>query len=87
MFVDQRLLAHLVATTSLTEGEARRVVTDVLTFHTETVEEFVRRRHGELKTYGAKNPDIYPRLQAELAERLVAAPVFTERQLRRIIYG
>lgn len=85
--VDPRLLAHLVATTPLTEGEARRVVEDVIAFHGETTEEFVRRRHAQLKTYGAKNSDIYPRLLAELAQRPVAAPPLTERQLRRIIYG
>ena len=84
---DPQLVAHLVSTTSLTEGEARRVVQDVVAFHSETVEEYVRRRHAHLQTYGARNPEIFERIATELAERVVAAPALSERQLRRIVYG
>ncbi|MGN0065120.1 MAG: hypothetical protein ACI379_12840 [Nocardioides sp.] len=87
MSPDPQLVEHLVATTSLTPGEARRVVEDVLAFHAESVEAYVLRRHAHLKTYGAKNPEIFQRIAAELAERVVAAPVLSERQLRRIVYG
>lgn len=86
MPVDPALVAHLVATTGLTEPEAARVVADVVAFHAEPVEDYVRRRHAHLKTYGAKNPEIFARIAAELADRVVAAPPLTERQLRRIIY-
>src|SRR5690349_17579222 len=54
---DPDLVAHLVGTTGLTAAEAVRVVEDVVAFHAEPVEEVVRRRHAELKTYGAKNPE------------------------------
>jgi hypothetical protein len=84
---DRTLLAHLVATTELTEAEAVRVVEDVLAFHAEPVETYVRRRHAELKTYGVRNPEIFARLAGELATRVVAAPALSERQLRRIVYG
>jgi hypothetical protein len=84
---DRMLVDHLVATTELTAAEAARVVEDVLAFHTEPVEAYVRRRHAELKTHGARNPEIFARLADELAHRIVAAPALTERQLRRIIYG
>jgi hypothetical protein len=84
---DRTLVAHLVATTELTETEATRVVEDVLAFHAEPVEAYVRRRHAELKTYGARNCEIFGRLAEELAHRVVAAPVLSERQLRRIVYG
>jgi uncharacterized membrane protein len=84
---DQTLVAHLVATTELSESEAARVVEDVIAFHAEPVEAFVRRRHAELKTYGARNPEIFARLAEELAHRVVAAPALSERQLRRIVYG
>lgn len=87
MSPDPQLVEHLVATTSLTPGEARRVVEDVLAFHAESVEDYVRRRHAHLKTYGAKNPEIFERIAAELAGRVVAAPLLSERQLRRIVYG
>jgi hypothetical protein len=85
--IDQRLLRHVVAGTGLSEAEATRVVEDVIAFHQESVEAFVRRRHAELKTYGAKNDQIFAQLRDELAARVVAAPDLSERQLRRIIYG
>ena len=85
--VDRSLVDHLVSTTELTPAEAARVVEDVIAFHAEPVEGYVRRRHAELKTFGARNPEIFARLAEELARRVVAAPELSERQLRRIIYG
>lgn len=87
MLADPDLVAHLVGTTGLTPAEAERVVADVVAFHAEPVEELVRRRHAQLKTYGAKNPEIFAQIAAELADRVVSAPRLTERQLRRIIYS
>ena len=85
--VDPLLVAHVAASTGLTPAEAARVVEDVLAFHAEPVEDYVRRRHAHLKTYGAKNAEIFARIAMELADRVVAAPPLTERQLRRIVYG
>ena len=87
VLADRSLVDHLVATTELTEAEAARVVEDVLAFHAEPVEAYVRRRHAELKTYGARNTEIFSRLAEELAQRVVSAPALSERQLRRIVYG
>jgi len=81
------LVDHLVAGTDLTPAEAQRVIEDVLAFYAEPVDEFVRRRHSELKTYGAKNDEIFARIATELGERVVSAPQLSERQLRRIIYS
>ena len=60
---------------------------DVIAFHAQSVEDYVRTRHARLKTFGAKNPEIFARIAAELADRVVAAPELSERQLRRMIYG
>lgn len=87
VYVDPRLLRHVEQTSGLTTTEAQRLVEDVLAFHDETVEEWVRRRHGELKTHGHKNVDIYTLLREELRDHVVAAPDLSERQLRRMIYG
>jgi hypothetical protein len=84
---DPALVAHVVASTSLTPGEAARVIEDVIAFHAQPVEEYVRARHARLRTYGAKNPEIFARIAEELTHRVVAAPALSERQLRRIIYG
>ena len=83
---DSALVDHLVAGTGLTPAEARRVVEDVLDYYAEPVEEFVRRRHAELRTYGVRNAEIFARVAEELRHRVVAAPELSERQLRRIIY-
>lgn len=87
MSPERALVDHLVATTGLTHAEAVRVIEDVVAFHAEPVEEYVRRRHAQLKTYGAKNDEIFVRIAEELATRVVAAPRLTERQLRRLVYG
>ena len=87
MPADRSLVDHLVATTELTAAEATRVIDDVLAFHAEPVEAYVRRRHAELRTRGVRNLEIFARLAEELAHRVVAAPALSERQLRRIVYG
>jgi hypothetical protein len=84
---EQLLVDHVVASTGLTPAEAARVIGDVLAFHAEPVEDYVRRRHAQLKIHGAKNDDIFARIAQELAGRVVAAPQLSERQLRRMIYG
>ena len=84
---DPALVSHVVATTSLTPGEAARVIDDVIAFHAQPVEEYVRARHAHLKTYGAKNTEIFALIAEELGGRVVAAPELSERQLRRLVYG
>ncbi|OIJ26462.1 hypothetical protein UG56_012125 [Nocardioides luteus] len=84
---EQALIDHLVATTGLPPTEAGRVIEDVVAYFDEPVEAYVRRRHSQLKTYGAKNDAIFAQLAEELRARVVAAPRLTERQLRRLIYG
>lgn len=81
------LVAHVAASTGLTPAEAARVIGDVVAYYATPVEEIVRRRHAELKIHGAKNPEIFARIAAELEHRVVAAPRLSERQLRRMIYG
>ncbi|MEV0995326.1 hypothetical protein [Nonomuraea sp. NPDC050202] len=81
------LIAHLTRTSPLGPGEAARVVADVLSYFSESTEEYVRRRHGELKSKGFTNDEIFPRIAADLRSRRVAAPELSLRQLRRIIYG
>nr|WP_185077471.1 hypothetical protein [Nonomuraea jabiensis] len=81
------LILHLTETSPLGPGEAAKVIADVLSYFSESVEEYVRRRHAELKTVGHTNDEIFPRIAAELRGRRVAAPELSLRQLRRIVYG
>lgn len=84
---DADLVARIATTTGLSPAEAERVVEDVLAWYREPVEEYVRRRHASLRTYGRRNEEIYAQIAAELRDRLVAAPELSERQVRRTIYG
>jgi hypothetical protein len=81
------LIDHLTRTTPLQRGEAARVVLDVLAYYDETTEEFVRRRHRELRGRGLVNEEIFRRISDELPHRAVAPPELSLRQLRRIVYG
>jgi hypothetical protein len=83
----EELVKHLARTSPLSEGEAARVVAEVLGYFGESVEEFVRRRHRELKTGGLANEQVFARIAAELPARRVAPPQLSLRQLRRVVYG
>ena len=48
---------------------------------------FVRRRHRELKARGLTNDLAFAQIAAEMPQRRYAAPEFSLRQLRRIVYG
>ncbi len=84
---DPEVVNHITASTGLSARDAARVVDDVLAYYAEPTEAFVRRRHGQLKEGGLKNPDIFRVLMSELSTRVVSAPELSERQLRRIVYG
>jgi hypothetical protein len=83
----QDLASHLAASTGLPPATAVRVIADVTSYFSETIEEFVRRRHGELQRRQRKNEEIWPQIAAELTQRRFAPPGLTERQLRRMVYG
>ena len=84
---DRDLVDRVADSTGLTPAEAARVVEDVLAWYREPVEEYIRRRHAYHQLYGKRNPEIFALIADELADRLVAAPSLSQRQLRRIIYG
>jgi hypothetical protein len=82
----QDLARYLAASTGLPQPTAVRVVADVATYFSETIEEFVVGRHAELKRRQLKNDEIWPLITAELGARRFAAPKLSERQLRRMVY-
>jgi hypothetical protein len=85
--VPQDLARYLAASTGLPPSTAVRVIADVTTYFSETIEDFVRRRHTELRRGQRKNDEIWPVIAAELSQRRFAAPGLSERQLRRLVYG
>ena len=81
------LIRHVAVSTGLPQATAARVIADVVAYFDETVEEFVRRRHREMRLRQLKNEQIWPAIAAEVAARRFGAPALTQRQLRRIVYG
>ena len=81
------LIAYLVRSTRLSAGEAARLVDEVLAYLSELPEDYIRRRHAELQREGRSNPEIFARLAREVAVRRFRAPAYSERQIRRIVYG
>jgi len=83
----QDLVRYLAASTGLPQPTAVRVIADVTTYFSETIEEFVQRRHAELQRTQRKNDEIWPVIAAELRQRRFPAPSLSDRQLRRLVYG
>jgi hypothetical protein len=81
------LVAYLVRSSRLSRSEAVRLVDDVLAFLDDLPEDFVRRRHRELQNPGRPNSEIFARIAMELEGWRFRAPTYTQRQLRRMIYG
>lgn len=81
------LVEHLERTTRLGRAEAVRVVEEMLAYFSESPEQFVTRRHGELQAESQRNDAIFGQIGAEMAQRRFTSPVLTARQLRRLIYG
>ncbi len=81
------LVEHLTRTCPLSPAEAARVVADVLGYFSEPAEEYVRRRHRDLKARGMTNDVAFEQISAEIPQRRYAPPEFSLRQLRRIVYG
>lgn len=81
------LLAHLARTTPYPEPAAARLVEEVLAYFSESVEEFVTRRHRQLQAEDLSNDEIFARIAREIEGRRFTAPALSARQIRRLIYG
>jgi hypothetical protein len=81
------LVEYLTRTCPLSEAQAARVVADVLGYFSERLEEYVRRRHRELKALGLTNDRVFEKIAAEIPHQRYTAPEITLRQLRRAVYG
>jgi hypothetical protein len=84
---DDELVQRVADSLGIEDGEARRIVGEVIAYYREPAETYVRRRHATCKRQGMQNAQIFPLLIQELEARVVAPPALSERQVRRIIYG
>ena len=84
----QPLIDHLCHSSELSPAQARKLIAEVIAYFAESPEDYVRRRHLELKQeLGLANPQIFKRIEVEVAQLVFAAPALSQRQIRRIIYG
>jgi hypothetical protein len=83
----RELVEYLIRTCPLSPAEAGRVVADVLGYFSEPPEEYVRRRHRELRARGVTNDVAFQQISAEIPQRRYAPPELSLRQLRRMVYG
>jgi len=84
----QPLINHLCQGGDLTPSQARKTVDEVIAYFSESPDDYVRRRHLEIKQeQGLANPEIFKRIEVELSQLVFAAPPLTQRQIRRVIYG
>jgi hypothetical protein len=81
------LVAYLIRTTRLSANEADRIVAEILAYMDETPEDFIRRRHLKLQAEGCSNSEIFGRIATELQEWRFRSIAYSERQIRRVIYG
>ena len=84
---ERELIDRVAVSAGLSPGEAERVIEDVIAWYREPVESYVRRRHADLQLHGIRNDEAFERILGELANRVVAPPELTPRQVRRIVYG
>lgn len=78
---------HLAGSSGLDVPTARRLVDEVVTAFMESLTDYVRRRHRELKRHGLRNEEIFQQLAEEIPHRPFAANALSIRQLRRLVYG
>jgi hypothetical protein len=71
----------------LDSEELGLLLEDLWAFTDESLEDFVRRRHGELQREGLRNEAIYRRVALEAKAGRFTCPELSLRQVRRIIYG
>ena len=81
------LIKHLTRMSALSEDQAAQLVEEVLAYLNEDLETFIRRRHHEMQQHGLSNAKIFAAIQSELSGRLFPAKQFSERKIRRVIYG
>lgn len=81
------LVVHLEHRSGLDRRQIVGLIEDVTAYFSESVEEFVTRRHGELQRDDLRNPQIFERIVREIHARRFAAAPLTARQVRRLVYG
>lgn len=81
------LTRHLCQNYGFNSDAAEKLVSEIVSYFSQTAEDFIRQRHRELQNAGQTNNSVFRQIQSELEGRRFPAPQYTERQIRRVIYG
>jgi hypothetical protein len=83
----EQFLQYLRTIVDVPEAVLRKILAEVNEYYSLTPEEFIRRRHSELRATGKyRNAEIYEILKREIVQRRFPREL-SIRQIRRIIYG
>jgi len=78
---------HLLSIVNIGEPELDKVIASLLDHWSETLVQFVVRRHKELQRSRVPNRLAYAQIRDEVKSRRFLAEPLSERQVRRILYG
>ena len=78
---------HIISSFNINEKDFDRLFEEFLSYFGETAEQFIMKRHLQLRDKGMKNEDIYLKLLDEIKFIRFKSPELSPRQIRRIIYG
>lgn len=85
--MDSAQRRHLLESYDIKPEVLDRLVADIWDLTARSPEAWVQYRHAVLQRSGIKNEEIWRLIQAELAAGRFAAPNYSLRQIRRMIYG
>ena len=78
---------YLLGIADVSERDLEKLAAELHHHWSETVEEYVLRRHRELQRRRVPTRDIYGIIRGELTGRRFSGRPRSERQIRRLIYG
>ena len=84
---DTELIQHLANVSGLPTSQLQHLIAEIVSYYSEPLEEYVRKRHHQLQSAGYSNALAFTRIQQEVQERRFPAAKLSERQLRRMVYG
>jgi hypothetical protein len=80
------LKERLMQTMEIDSISIDKLYEELLIFFSESEDEFITRRHQELKDLGKSNPEIFSMIQGEIENRLFRGQPVSERKIKRVIY-
>ena len=85
--MDSEQRRHLLESYDIKPEVLDRLIADLWDLTASNPQEWIQARHARLQQGGLRNDEIWRTIQTELSQGRFAAPAYTIRQIRRLIYG